>query len=182
MDLPSPVELERLARDWLQRWRVVDTDVAVQWNVRLRTCAGRAFYQQGRIELNPHLLGRHPDQVETVLVHEAAHLAASRLFGPRTPAHGRHWRALMAHAGLPPEPCHKLEVQNLRRRRYYYLRVCDACGVRRIARTVRYPPCRCGAGERYLVMRASANQAGLQALRQLSLPELRQRCTMAASE
>jgi predicted SprT family Zn-dependent metalloprotease len=182
VDLPSPNELERLARDWLQRWRVAAPEVAVRRNDRLRTCAGRAFYQQGRIELNPHLLGRHPDQVETVLVHETAHLAACRLFGKHTPAHGRHWRALMAHAGLPPEPCHKLEVQGLRRSRHYYLRVCDACGARRIARAVRYPPCRCGAGERYLVMRASANQAGLRALRRLSLPELRRRCIMAAPE
>lgn len=113
-------------------------------------------------------------------MHEAAHVAASRLFGARTPAHGRHWRALMAHAGLPPEPCHRLEVQGLRRRRFLYLRVCDACGRRAIGRSVRYPTCRCGAGDRYLVMRAAASRAGLQALQRLSLPDLRRQCIMAA--
>lgn len=181
MQLPEPRELERIAQDWLRQWRVADTAVAVRWNPRLRTSAGRAFHQQGRIELNPHLLVRHPEQLETVLVHETAHVAATRLFGPRTPAHGRHWRALMVHAGLPPEPCHQLEVAQLRRRAYLYLRVCDACGSRCIARSVRYPRCRCGAGEHYLVMRAQADRAGLQLLRSLSLPELRRRCIMGGT-
>ncbi|HLQ36314.1 MAG TPA: SprT-like domain-containing protein [Planctomycetota bacterium] len=176
--LPAPADLEREAIALLRQWRVPHTAVRVQWNPRLRTSAGRAWHQQGRIELNPHLLLRAPRLLHTVLVHETAHLAASRLFGPRTAAHGRHWRALMRLAGLPPDPTHDIPVARRRRRRFAYLRLCDACGARRIGRSVRYGACGCGAADRFLVMRAPAGAAGLAALRGLSLSAVRAQCIM----
>lgn len=179
--LPPPTELERRARELFQLWRVVDTAVQVEWNPRLSTTAGRAFVRQGRVELNPHLLQRAPEQLTTVLTHEVAHLAAARLFGANVAAHGRHWRSLMALAGQPPAITHDIPVRGLRRARYLYLRVCDACGDRRVQPVVRYGRCHgCGARDRYLVMRARSGAGGRRALQRLSLAEVRARCAQAS--
>ncbi len=86
------------------------------WNTRLRTTAGRAFLREGRVELNPILLGRHPEAVRTVVIHEFAHLVAHRM-RPREPGHGPAWRALMRAAGLRPRASHTLPVADLRRTR-----------------------------------------------------------------
>ncbi len=181
--LPTPDLLEARVVEMFALWRVpLGAPVVVSWNSRLRSTAGRAFYREGRIELNPALLERSPDQIDTVLVHEAAHVAAHRLFGSRCPAHGRHWRGLMRLAGLPPDVTHALPVplgQRSRRRERIYLRVCDACGGRRIARIVRYDACACGAVRRFFVLRAPATAGGLDALRNMSLAEARERCGTA---
>jgi predicted SprT family Zn-dependent metalloprotease len=180
--LPPIEDLEERVAEMFVRWRVPPGDkVTVTWNSRLRSTAGRAFYRDGRIELNPELLERSPDHVDTVLVHEAAHVAAHRLFGAHCPAHGRHWRGLMRLAGLPPDVTHSLPVPRKARssrRERIYLRVCDACGDRRIARTVRYDECRCGARNRFLVLRAPATSGGLDALRNIALAEVRERCAI----
>ncbi|MGE3171575.1 MAG: SprT-like domain-containing protein [Planctomycetota bacterium] len=176
--LPPQDELECRVTALFELWRVpAGAPVPVRWNERLRTTAGRAFPVEQRIELNPALLQDHPDELEAVLVHEAAHLAAARLFGPHVAAHGRHWRALMRLAGHPPDVTHDLPVPRRRRRRsHVYLRVCDVCGDRRIARVVRYDPCACGSGDRFLVLRAPASDGGLRTLRGMSVAEVRRRC------
>ncbi len=183
--LPPIEDLHARVAEMFALWRVPPGPaVSVSWNSRLRSTAGRAFYREGRIELNPELLERSPDHVDTVLVHEAAHVAAHRMFGDHCPAHGRHWRGLMRLAGLPPDVTHSLPVPRARRSRRserIYLRVCDACGNRRIARTVRYDACACGAGRRFHVLRAPATSGGLDALRNLSLAEVRERCGAASS-
>lgn len=175
--LPAAEELERRAAVLLAQWRVAETAVRVQWNRRLSTTAGRAFLRGARIELNPRLLARAPDQVPVVLAHEAAHIAAFRLFGPNIPAHGRHWRSLMRLAGHQPEITHKIPVdrpKTSRRRRFFYLRVCEACGDRQVAAAVRYGRCHgCSARESYLVVKAPANAAGRRALERLSLAEVK---------
>lgn len=150
------------------------------WNPRLRTSAGRAFWTQGRIELNPHLLREHQGRVTEVLVHEAAHVAAFLLHGKRIRPHGREWQHLMRQAGQRPAACHRLPLHGLRRRRrrYLYLRMCDPCGDRLIVRSLRYGPChRCGH-DRYLVLRSGGGAAGHAALRALSRAEVRARCIM----
>jgi len=84
-------------------------------------------------------------------------------------------------AGLPPDVTHSLPVPRKARssrRERIYLRVCDACGDRRIARTVRYDECRCGARDRFLVLRAPATSGGLDALRNIALAEVRERCAV----
>jgi predicted SprT family Zn-dependent metalloprotease len=180
--LPPVAELEREATELLRRWRVLDTKIRVHWNDRLTTTAGRAFVKLGSVELNPTLLQRAPDQLRVVLTHEVAHVAAARLFGQNVAAHGRHWRALMALAGLPPDITHKIPLRNLprRRARYFYLRICDACGDRLIAATVRYGRCHgCEARDDFLVMKAPATAAGRRALQKLSLTDVRTRCIMA---
>lgn len=180
--LPPLDQLEQRALELLELWRVPPgPPVRVTWNSRLTTTAGRAFPTEHRVELNPQLLTTHPDQVEPILVHETAHVAAHRLFGPGVAAHGRHWRGLMRIAGHAPEVSHDLPVPRVSRRsrRYLYLRVCDACGARMIARSVHYAACACGQADRFLVLRTSAVPQGLALLRSMSLSEVRQRCIMA---
>lgn len=182
MTLPSADELRQRAAELLGQWRVTDTAIQVEWNDRLTTSAGRAFVRNGRIELNPRLLARAPDQLPMVLVHETAHIATFRLFGPNVPAHGRHWRSLMRLAGHEPAVTHDIPVRGLRRaaRRYVYLRVCDACGDRRIDSTVRYGRCHgCSSRDSFLVMRAPAGAAGRRALENLTVTEVRARCRRA---
>ncbi len=175
IDLPTPDELQRRASELFSQWRVGDTAVDVAWNTRLSTTVGRAFVRRGRIELNPHLLAKAPAQLETVLTHEAAHVAAFRLFGANIPTHGRHWRSLMRLVGQEPDVTHRILVKRLRRRRsYLYLRVCGACGERAVSAKVSYGRCRgCSRRDEYLVVRATASAAGRRALARMSLPEVR---------
>jgi predicted SprT family Zn-dependent metalloprotease len=182
VSLPTVTELTERAIALLADWRVVDTRVEVAWNDRLTTTAGRAFQKRGRIELNPTVLARAPDQLAMVLVHEAAHIAAFRLFGANIPAHGRHWRSLMRLAGHEPAVTHDIPVDDLRpaasarRRRasFVYLRVCDACGDRQMMDAVRYGRCGgCDARDSFLVMKARAGAAGRAALARLTLAQVR---------
>jgi predicted SprT family Zn-dependent metalloprotease len=179
--LPAADELQRRAAELLAGWRVRDTAVLVQWNERLTTTAGRAFLRGGRIELNPVLLGRAPDQLPMVLTHEAAHIAAFRLFGANIQPHGRHWRSLMRLAGHEPAVTHDIPVDDLRpaakarrRRRYVYLRVCERCGDRQLQPAPRYGRCvGCEARDSFLVMKAPATAAGEAALSRLTLADVR---------
>ncbi len=180
--LPAVAELQQRAADLMATWRVVDTAIKVVWNDKLTTTAGRAFQRNGRIELNPTLLARAPEQLAMVLTHEAAHIAAFRLFGAHTPAHGRHWRSLMRLAGHEPAITHDIpcdDVRTLRRapptrRRYVYLRVCDGCGDRVILLALRYGRCQgCSARDSFLVMKAPASAAGRSALAKLTLTDVR---------
>lgn len=178
-DLPTEAALQERAAELFRGWRVLDTDVEVTWNGRLSTTAGRAFVQSGRIELNPRLLAKQPDQIDVVLTHEAAHVAAFRLFGANIPAHGRHWRSLMRHAGQAPEVCHKMPVDDLRRRRrarYLYLRLCASCGERVVLEQVRYGRCSgCSSRDSYLVVKTKATAAGRRALLRMSDDDVRAR-------
>lgn len=182
VNLPAAVELEQRVAVLMVGWRVLDPVVKVVWNEKLTTTAGRAFQRNGRIELNPTLLAKAPDQLAMVLTHEAAHIAAFRLFGANLPAHGRHWRSLMRLAGHEPAVTHDIPVDDVRparravvrRRRYVYLRVCDACGDRVLLAAVRYGRCQgCSARDSFLVMKAPASAAGQAALARLSLAEVR---------
>ncbi|MFY9341950.1 MAG: SprT family zinc-dependent metalloprotease [Planctomycetota bacterium] len=187
MSLPTAAELTTRASELLAGWRVADTRIRVRWNRRLTTTAGRAFQRNGRIELNPTLLAKAPTELPAVLVHEAAHIAAFRLFGPNIPAHGRHWRSLMRLAGHEPAVTHDIPVDDVRaaaraparhrRRRFVYLRVCDACGDRALFAAMRYGRCHgCAARDSFLVMKAPASAAGRAALANLTLTEVRRAC------
>lgn len=104
--------------DAFDLWGALDLTTATSWiwNPRLRTTAGRAVFIDMLIELNPLLLARHPDQVEPLLVHEAAHLVVQRLHG-RQPPHGDYWKAYMRKAGHSTRATHDLDVRGLRARR-----------------------------------------------------------------
>lgn len=175
--LPTPEQLQERAAELFVTWRVPDTSVEIQWNGRLSTTAGRAFVRGGRIELNPRLLAQSPDYIDTVLAHEAAHVAAFRLFGKHIRAHGRQWRSLMRLAGQEPNVTHKLPVDDIRRRRrsrYWYLRMCGGCGSRSVAEQVRYGRCAsCSRRDDYMVVKTKATAAGRRALLRMSDADVR---------
>ena len=178
-ELPTPESMARRCAELFAQWGVADTAVDVRWNGRLSTTAGRAFVRRGCIELNPRLLARVPEALDGVLVDEAAHVAAHRLYGEGVAPHGRHWRALMRRAGHEPRVTHRLPVDGLRRRRraqagYLFLRMCDACGDRVVVERVRYGRCpRCSRRGDYLVVKTRSSGAGRRALERMTVTDVR---------
>ena len=76
--------------------------------------AGRAFYAQNMIKINPILLAENPeDFVARTPGHEVAHLAAFRGYGYIEP-HGREWAAMMAVLGQPAIRCHNYDTAIVR--------------------------------------------------------------------
>jgi len=134
--------------------------VAVVWNRRMRTAAGRAFYQTGRIELNPKLQTlpeeRRDEEIRNTFLHELAHLVSfARAKGKRIQPHGSEWKQACVDLGIPGEiRCHDLDFQPRRQRRKFAYE-CPACGsvvkrVRRLKRKVAcYDCCRKKAGGQY---------------------------------
>ena len=123
----SPAALSRLANGLLARLppgRGRGRPVAVRFNPRLRTAAGRADGAARAIELNPRLLDRHPEELVPTLVHELCHLAVGVGDG-----HGERWRGAMRALGFPPVACHQLDVAGLEaRRRRTWRWSCARCG------------------------------------------------------
>jgi predicted SprT family Zn-dependent metalloprotease len=122
--------------------------VSVVWNRRMRTAAGRAYYEAGRIELNPELL-KLTDvdpvaEIDRTLKHELAHLIAHfRVGGKRIPPHGEEWQQACIELGIPDEArCHSLPLTPRRIcRKLVY--VCPSCGleVRRVRKFKRPVAC-----------------------------------------
>lgn len=129
----SPLETERaniaaLLRDWppgqvdaviaesLRLWQAEDLAARLRWcwNPRLRTTIGRALLEEDTLELNPLLLGRHPQEMRGVVIHELAHLVVTARHGLRVAPHGAAWKALMLAAGESTRATHDLDVDGLR--------------------------------------------------------------------
>ncbi len=103
--------------------------VVVVWNARMRTTAGRAFWPEGRIELNPKLKEIAPGEVGGTMLHELAHLVAyARAGRRRIAAHGAEWRQACADLGIPGERAtHSLPLPGrTMRKKWRY--ACPACG------------------------------------------------------
>lgn len=117
-------------------------EVRVEWNARLKTCAGRAAFRDKLITLNPRLQEHSPDEIDRTLRHELAHfLAQFRAGRRRILAHGPEWRAACHDLGIGDEKrCHNLPFPvRERARRYVYK--CPNCErdfprVRRIKRAI----------------------------------------------
>lgn len=127
--------------------------VAVTWNPRLRTTAGRAWWPDRVVELNPRLRELPAEELWRTVKHELAHLFAYERAGRRrVQAHGPEWRLACAELGIPGEsPCHNLPFEGHRqRRRFSY--TCPKCAtsierVRRMRGAVAcYPCCRQHSG------------------------------------
>ncbi len=123
--------------------------VRVRWNPRMRTTAGRAWWPDRVIELNPKLNDLPPGDLWRTLRHELAHLIAYERAGRRRiEPHGPEWRAACAELGIPDEqPCHTLPFKGRRMRRAYSYTCPSCCSafqrVRRIRRMVAcYDCCR----------------------------------------
>lgn len=125
--------------------------VVVVWNRRMRTAAGRAFYQNNRIELNPKLQtlpgSDSAREVEDTFLHELAHLVAfNRNRRKRIQPHGIEWKQACADLGIEGEDrCHNLDFKPRRMKRNYAYE-CIHCGtvverVRKFKRTVACYPC-----------------------------------------
>lgn len=134
--------------------------ISVRWNPRMRTAAGRAFYESFRIELNPALLSLEgidgEAEAQRTFRHELAHLVAYHRAGGRQIApHGREWMKACADLGIPDEArCHSLpfEARRVAKKLVYE---CPECAseihrVRRFRRAVAcYDCCRLHNGGRY---------------------------------
>jgi len=107
----------------------VAAKVVVRWNPRMRTTAGRAFWPEARIDMNPKLRELAPEEVQGTLLHELAHLVAyARAGRRRIKAHGVEWQQACMDLGIPGERAtHSLPLPGRRmKRRWRY--TCPECG------------------------------------------------------
>ena len=102
--------------------------VVVFWNPRMQTTAGRAWWPDRKIELNPKLKECEPDQVWRTLKHELAHLVAyERYSRRRIDPHGPEWQHACAELGIAGEaPFHNLPFKRRRMMRKHAY-VCSNC-------------------------------------------------------
>ncbi|MEY4243769.1 MAG: hypothetical protein RLZZ245_1354 [Verrucomicrobiota bacterium] len=123
--------------------------VTVSWNPRMQTTAGRAWWPDRAIELNPKLKECEPDELWRTLKHELAHLVAYERCGRRRiEPHGPEWRSACAELGIPGEhACHSLPFKRRKMKRNHAY-ICSNCftviqRVRPITRSVAcYECCR----------------------------------------
>ncbi len=164
-----PISAEALTRDAQRRLKELARTEAriatliprirVIWYHRLQNSAGRAHFQDSRIELNPRLATlSDPSEIERTLLHELAHLLSwhrsitkadgTPLSRPRKiDAHGPEWRQACTDLGIPNEPrCHTLELAPRRKVKPKYAFICPHCKehllrVRPLARHSACAPC-----------------------------------------
>ncbi len=101
----------------------------VVWNSRMRSTAGRAFWPEAKIELNPKLRDLPDDQVGATLLHELAHLIAYAR-NPRRKifAHGVEWQQACFDIGIGGERAtHSLPLPS-RRMKKKWRYSCPECG------------------------------------------------------
>jgi len=170
--LPGPDVLQAVAWRCGKAWGVplLHRRVRIAYNDRMRSALGRAHLREETVCLNLRLLQQDPQQLLPTLVHELAHVAVHLVHGPVAP-HGREFRRLMAIAGMPASARMHVAAGDLRRRRadYLYLHRCGKCGYSFLARRVRRDCyCKaCGPEMDWIVHRAPASEAGMEALKQL---------------
>jgi SprT protein len=102
--------------------------VHVYWNPRMRTTAGRAWWPDRVIELNPKLKDCEPEEIWRTLKHELAHLVAYERCGRRRiDPHGPEWQTACADLGIPGElPCHDLPFKRRKMKRNHTY-ACSNC-------------------------------------------------------
>lgn len=102
--------------------------VRVAWNPRMRTTAGRAWWPDRKIELNPKLRDFDPEEVWRTLKHELAHLVAYERSGRRRiDPHGPEWQTACADLGIAGEsPYHTLPFKRRKMKRNHAY-VCANC-------------------------------------------------------
>jgi SprT protein len=119
------IDVEKKARDLLRTNGAVRIakEIRVEWNARLKTCAGRADYRFKVISLNPRLRDHGDAEIDRTLRHELAHLLAQFRAGRRRILpHGVEWRQACYDLGIGDEKrCHSLPFPvSERLRRYLY--------------------------------------------------------------
>jgi SprT protein len=138
------VDLEEKARELLRTNGAcrIAMEIRVEWNARLKTCAGRADYCGKLISLNPRLCDHGATEVDRTLRHEIAHLLAHFRAGHRRILpHGVEWRQACQDLEIGDEKrCHTLPFP-ISERVQRYLYKCPNCHrdfprVRRLRRAV----------------------------------------------
>jgi predicted SprT family Zn-dependent metalloprotease len=163
--LPALPVLRRITARCMEIWGESEFSrrIKIGYNVRLRTTLGRAMYDSHRIELNPHLLAEHPEELIPTVVHELAHLVVHKR-DPAARPHGRAFRVLMRQLGLSGKATHDLPVGHMRRKRsrYLYLHRCGDCNRSFVARKARRDCyCRaCGPTMQWDILRLPDSPAG----------------------
>ena len=142
--LQHDVDLAVTARELLHAAGAsrVANDLRVEWNARLKSCAGRADYRKKLISLNPRLREHGFSEIDRTLRHELAHLLAQFRAGRRRILpHGEEWRGACQDLDIGDEKrCHSLPFAIRERvRRFVYK--CPNClldfpRVRRIKRAI----------------------------------------------
>lgn len=121
--------------------------VRVQWNSRMQTTAGRAWWPDRLIELNSKLKTLPPEETWRTLRHELAHLVAYERAGrKRIAAHGPEWRAACAELGIPEEQTYHSLPFKRRRMKRSHAYICPHCSatitrVRPLRKSVACYPC-----------------------------------------
>ncbi len=142
--LQRDVDLELKARELMRATDAarIARFVGVEWNSRLKSCAGRADYDQKLISLNPRLAEHGETEIDRTLRHELAHLLAQFRAGRRRISpHGSEWRRACRDLGVGDETrCHNLPfpVTERARRFLYKCPNChrDFARARRIRRAI----------------------------------------------
>jgi len=141
--------LKDILKDSLERLRLVAGNelasrVVVEWNKRMRSTAGRAFWPEARVELNPKLIGLSIAEVQRTLLHELAHLVAYHRSGWRKIApHGVEWQLACAELGIPGEKAtHQLALPSVKQKRKWKY-ICPQCGegMERVRKMTSYVAC-----------------------------------------
>lgn len=80
------------------------------------TAAGFAYGGSNRVEFHEVLMGRHPEEFDTTIVHEVAHLVTFKVFPRAKQAHGPEFKRVMMMLGVAnPTRCHSYDVSGLKR-------------------------------------------------------------------
>jgi SprT protein len=116
--------------------------IRVEWNPRLRSCAGRADFREKLVSLNPRLSEYGAAEIDRTLRHELAHLLAQFRAGRRRILpHGQEWRDACHDLAIGDETrCHNLPLPTRARTRHFLYK-CPSCQrdfprVRRIKRAI----------------------------------------------
>jgi SprT protein len=89
----------------------------IEYNSRMRSTLGRAYYSLFKIELNQRALDKNRDAVRQTVAHELAHLISYEIYGLHGKGHGVRWKSVMIRLGFSPERCHSVDVSEFKARR-----------------------------------------------------------------
>lgn len=122
--------------EWGEIWRLPDfhKSIELRFSTRLTRVTAKCRPKDGVIVLSTHLQHGPMENLIEALCHEAAHVAAYRLYGQTAKPHGEEWQTLLSAAGFPPRRVHSTarEAPPQRRPRRRYQHLCPVC------QTVRY--------------------------------------------
>lgn len=83
------------------------TRPSIKLNNRLKTTAGRAFFEENYIDLSTELFWEHTlNFTQDTIPHELAHIAAYKVFGDE--GHGRGWKMTLQRVGINTTRLHHL--------------------------------------------------------------------------